>query len=416
MKSRLLPAPEHEDHVVDDAKPAPLRRQSDVVDTFDEVEAAVASEIAIEKSNTESLSTHRPALQVSARPQGRMLVAGILLVCITLAGYSLWTTFLRDAAFGVVTGKVTTISPPWTGTLTAVHAKAGDTVQQGDVLAIVDDPNLQDEIERLGDELRATQAELTAQSALLSLSARERGNDAAELQSNYHTLRGELLAEQSRLAELASKITRRQELTGQRAYSDEEIESLQYQRQGLKSKVENLQQAVEALQEQVQSQPSSNDDAAQLKPLLTKIENLQAELHRRRAEQRRGTIRASFAGTVIEVSRHVGEKIAADDPLIELLPEGSVELVLYVNQSDVTAYAVDQTHSVIVDPLPESVACKVTRIGNRLEKPVQHIVGRYRPVQKMVPVYLSPTNRLLANRLRLGSTFRLPETLFNSAN
>jgi len=380
----------------------------------DEVVASeVASATKPEPTDKPVAPAPRPAPQVSARPQGRLVVAAILLVCVVSVSYFLWSTFLRDAAYGVVTGKVTALSPPWSGTLTAVYVFAGDKVRQGDVLAIVDDPELRATLDRLGDEMRAAQAQLDAQAALLSLAARERGNAAQETRANYYNLRGELLAEQSRYDELSSKLARRQALAKRHAYSEEEIESLQFVTQGLAAKIENLQQAAVALETRLKNLPNNDRDVAQLKPWLAKIENYQAEIRRLREKQRRGTVRAPVGGTVVDVSCHVGERATPEQPLLELLPVDSLELVLYVKQNQAQTYRIGQQAEVIIEPISEPIVCQVTRIGQRFEKPQSHVAGRYRPEEKLLPIYLTPTTDLPAEiTLRLGSTVRLPTTLF----
>ncbi len=414
MKSRLLQPQDVDAREQIDAAPLPQRRESDIEDTLAAIEGNVASEAAIAQAHEKPLPLPRPTPQVSARPRGRLVVVAILLGCIGLLGNSLWSTFLRDAAYGVVTGKVTAISPPWSGTVTAVYPNEGDAVRQGEVLAIVDDLELQYQIDRLVDELRAAQAELNAQAALLTLAARERQDEAAQMRFRYHDLRGQLLSEKSRLAELSSKLDRREALAHQRAYSDEEIESLTHQKQGLTAKIDHLQQAVDAFQPQIDNLFADNHEQAQLAPWLSKIENAQAEIRRLRDKQRRGTLRAPFNGTVVKVHRHVGERAELDQPLLEVLPVDATELVLYVSQQDCSSYRVGQLHKIVVDPEPQPISCEVTRVGTRLEHPQSLVVGRHRPDERLVPIYLKPRQAAIANSLRLGSTIRLPATYFGS--
>ena len=424
MKSRLLPTPITEDREVDSdvdcnvdngCPPEEYARR-----TTDDSESSL--ETATETATIEPepvpvaepvASAPRPAPQVSARPKGRLVVAAILLFSVTTVSYLLWSTFLRDAAYGVVAGKVTAISPPWSGTLSAVYALAGDQVRQGDVLAIVDDPELQARIDRLGDDMRGAQAELDAQTALLALAANRRGNDADETRADYYNLRGELLAEQARFEQLTSKLRRRKALASRRAVSHEEIETLRFVKQGIAAKIENLKQAVAALETRLENVLTDDQDAAQLKPQLAKIENFQAEIRRLHAQQRRGMLRAPVGGTIIEVLGHVGERANPEQPLIDLLPVDSLELVLYVKQDQAATYQIGQQAEVIVEPIAEPIVCEVTRIGQRMEKPESHVAGRYRPEEKLLPVYLTPTGELPSDaKLRIGSTVRLPASLF----
>jgi len=244
------------------------------------------------------------------------------------------------------------------------------------------------------DDLRAAQAELDAQVALITLAARERGHDADEVRADYYDLRGELFAEQSRYNELSSKLDRRRTLAKRQAVSDEEIESLEFLKQGLSAKIENFQLAVAALETRLDSLPAEDHDTSQLKPWLAKIENYQAEIRRLRARQRRGILRAPMNGTVVKVASYVGERATPEQTLLELLPDGSLELVLYVTQKKADAYKIGQQAEVIVEPATEPIVCQVTHIGQRFEKPLSHVAGRYRPEENAgVPRAVNRTAR-----------------------
>ena len=97
----------------------------------------------------------RQPQQVSQRPKGRLAVAAILAAFVLYVASSLYGLFFRFDAHGIVAGREVRVSAPWGGTLDAVYVKVGDTVQQGDILAVVEDTELRHSIERLGDELLA---------------------------------------------------------------------------------------------------------------------------------------------------------------------------------------------------------------------------------------------------------------------
>lgn len=417
MKSRLIPSPTADDREPRDAAQTvgPQRRESDMVTSIDEVTEALTAETTTSEVVDKAPPVPRSAPQVSARPNGRLIVAAVLLLCVGSTGYSLWSTFLRDAAYGTVSGDVTKISPPWTGTVTAIYASAGSRIEQGDVLAVVEDPELIADIERVADELRTAQAELDSQAAIIALKARQRDDEADQVKANYFDLRGELAAEQSRLAELNGKLERRHELRHKRAYSEEEIESLTFLADGLTGKIENLKQAVATLESRLTQFPTVDDETAQLKPWLSRIETAQSELLRLRNKQQLGTIRAPLSGVVVETAARVGQRIEASDSLLELLPTDSVEVVLYVQQADLDNYELGQKVAVVVEPLPEPISCRLVRIGHRLQQPQSAKAGRYQPTDKLVPLHFELEDPTAQRQLRLGSTVRLPTTYFEAS-
>ena len=413
MESRLLPQPVEDvrdsEHEVLAASYA--RRESD--NSSPKVKKPNSEPASSAQTIEPTIQTKTTRPQVSVRPTGRLSVALILLFCVGSVCLFLWNTFFRDAAYGVVAGRVTALSAPWSGTLSAVFVSAGETVQQGDVLAIVADAEIQASIDRLSDDMRTAQAELDALAAQLALAARKRSNDAEEIRANYFDLRGQLLAEQSRHDELTSRLQRRQALANTRAYSQEEIESLRFDQEGLAAKIENLEQAALALETRLKEEQAAEYETAQLRPILTKIETAEAEIRRLRERQLQGTLRAPFSGTIVEVDGRVGERTSPDRSLLEFLPENSIELVLYVNQSDADRYRVGHSLDVVVEPLDEPIACEIARVGRRLEKPDSYVPGRYRPEEKLLPVYLRPIeDSLERSEIKVGGTIRLPARLF----
>ncbi len=423
MKSRLLSPPVTEERELDEEKsplsrvPAHDRREADQPE---QAEPLADTDPAIPEptpSAVPSPASAQTSAQVSARPTGRYLVAAMLLVCLVTVGYSVWSTFLRDAAYGVVTGQVTEISPPWAGILTSIHVRPGDKVRQGDVLAVVEDPDLQASIDRLCDDLRGAQAHLDAQAAVLAVAARQHASQIDLRRADYYELRGELLAEQSRLEEVKSKLTRRRASRVAHAFSDEEVESLELLKQGLTAKTENLSQAVAAMESQLETTTSSDNDIDQLKPWLAKIETTQAEIRRLREKQYRGILRATDQGKLLAVNCQLGERAVPEQAIFEMLPTDALELVLYIRQGDTNDYHVGELATVMVDPLAEPLECRITRVGPRMEKPQTHVVGRYRPEEKLLPIYLAPTSELSAAvELRPGSTVRLPFKLFGASH
>ena len=155
----------------------------------------------------------------------------------------------------------------------------------------------------------------------------------------------------------------------------------------------------------------------QLKPWLAKIENFQADIRRLRDKLRRGTIRAPLSGKVIDVAARVGQRATPQQPLLELLPDGALELVLYVPQQDASDYQLNQSLELIVEPYREAVRCRVVRIGERFENPKSLVAGRVGPSARLLPIFLQPATEVSDRaNLRIGSVVRLPVTFFGATH
>ena len=351
----------------------------------------------------------RAAPEISRRPDARRTLVAILVACLGFGVFAAWNTFLRYSAYGIVSGRVMELTSPWPAKVEAVYVRAGDTVRQGDILAIVSDPELESSIDRIGDEIRSAQAELDAQVAMLAVAAHNRRDENQKIRANYYDLKGQLLSEESRRASLEAKLAVRLELLQSGTVSNEEIDSIRYIIQGLTDKIEHLQQAVYTLEERLEESNEISIDEAALQPSFAKIERFQAEIRRLREKQLQGTLRAPSSGIVMSISRHAGERIPHEEPLIELIKDGSVELVIFVRQDQASTFEVGQTIEAVIAPLDQRLSCEVVRIGDRYEKPVHQIHPYYRRAENLLPIHLRPPADLPGEtHLRLGSVVQIP--------
>ncbi len=83
-----------------------------------------------------------------------MLIGSVLLFVLGLAGYSIWDSFVRYDGYGIVDGRVLQIAVPWAGTVQSLHVREGQTVTQGQLLATLNNLELELTLARLGDDLK----------------------------------------------------------------------------------------------------------------------------------------------------------------------------------------------------------------------------------------------------------------------
>src|SRR5947209_15875109 len=76
------------------------------------------------------------------RPKGRWFVAVMLAGICAFAFYSVWSSFFRYEAYGVVTGRVIDVSPAWEGVVRSILVPDGEKVEQGQVVMVVDSVEL----------------------------------------------------------------------------------------------------------------------------------------------------------------------------------------------------------------------------------------------------------------------------------
>ena len=351
------------------------------------------------------------------RPKGRLLVGTFLSLVVGAGAMTVWNSVFRYQAYGGVTGRVVELSAPWGGVLQTIHVREGDLVRQDELLATVVNPELDRQVETKRDELRIAQATLNAQVADLHVRAQTRNDDQHRALAQYYELWGQLLQEESKLADMTAKRERSEGLSADQLVTEEKLQQLRFDESGQRSKVDKLSQAVERLRSVVEETGVAADEFhAQLKPFALQIETLQNEIVRLRETASLGAIRAPVNGRVIKVHRFTGEYSDPEFPIFEVLVDGSVEAVLYVSQEDSSQFHVGRLLELEVPPAVDKATCVVVRIADQYEPVPMSIEIHYRKNEKLLPVYARPLegahDRAL---LRLGCEVRLPYGVANPA-
>ena len=98
--------------------------------------AAETARVRSQPGTASGAATH--AAPLPRRPKGRLFVGTLLVSVIGLLGYLVWNALLRYEAYGVVEGRIVKIASPFDGVVRAVYVRDGDSVEQNQVLATVE--------------------------------------------------------------------------------------------------------------------------------------------------------------------------------------------------------------------------------------------------------------------------------------
>ena len=351
------------------------------------------------------------------RPKGRLLIGTFLVVAAGFGATTVWNSLLRYQAYGGVTGRVVELSAPWGGVLQSIHVREGDAVRQDQLLATVVNPELDRQVDAKRDELRVAQATLDAQVSELRFQAQLRNENQHHAVAEYYELWGQLLQEQSMLADMVAKLQRLADPSQQALVSAQSLDELRHDEAGQRAKVEKLSEAVRKLGAIVEeSETGAEEFHSQLKPFALRIESLQNEIVRLRETVSLGAIRSPVNGRVIKVGRFTGEFSDPEFPIFEVLVDGSVEAVLYVSQKDASHFHEGQVLELDVPPASARATCVVIRIADQYEPVPKSIEIHYRRDEKLLPIYARPLEGSQdAAALRLGGEVRLPYSLVRSS-
>ena len=348
------------------------------------------------------------ATPLPKRPKGRLFIGGVLLAIFACGGYMVWNSLLRYDAYGSLTGRVIHISAAQGGSVHTLHVREGEHVAQGQVLVTLDNLELDQRLARCGDELLIAQANLDSEISKLQWQAQQRGDQTQRAAADYFELWGELAAEQAKLGELEARLDRDRALVTRGALSREQLEQTTFAVAGQEEKVAKLIDAV-AERKKLTELSTSVTSAAQLKPLLVKIETLQTEIARLRKLLEQNQLRAPVAGRIVRSTFFTGEQIAAGEAVLELLERDSLEAVVYLPQHKAARVRVGDAITLQAEPLGENISGTVARFGEKYVTVPESLARHYHKSEQVLPVFIKLPNAPHSQpALRLGCEIRLP--------
>ena len=352
----------------------------------------------------------RSAPPMKKRGKGNGFLSLIFVGAFIALGYTVWSSLLQYQSYGVIEGRVITVAAPWDGSIDNWQVRDGEEVTQGQVLAVINNIDMQHQLETLGDELKMNQALLDAEISKVQFESQQRSEQSQKTIAEYHTTLGELLSEQEKYKELDRKFKRSRKLLKTHNVSQSKYEEDFFRLAGQKKKIQQLVETVEVLKyRSQQSNDVADNGSPRLAPILAQIELSKSEISRLRQRIGQGQIKSPVNGRVSKRYRMIGESAKAGEVVIEVLEENSIQAVLYVPQSVIEDYEVGKEIEISLEPYQQKIHCTVDRFGDRFENAPSSIERFYHINQALLPVYLNPnheTQHLLA--ARVGGTVKRP--------
>jgi HlyD family secretion protein len=382
-----------------------------------------------EKNSAQATTPRKPA-----RSRVRRFLPGLLLLAV-LGGatYLFWRIFFASAGgptnvitlSGRVEGDVSAVAAKFSGRIVEVRVREGDTVNTGDVIAVLDD-----------EQIRAREDQ--AQAAVADAEARAEGARAQVGVLQEQLRQSELLTEQARTdalgrvrqaenevvvaeAELAKQeAAYRIAAFDREAYTRLAATGAVSERRGREavSTAEQQTAAVAAAKRRVESARGSlmvakaslanpgirasqaganrKQIAQQQKEIASataKLEQARAQLSEAQANRKDLNITAPFSGTVATRTAEPGEVVAAGTPLVTLLDLGKVYLRGFVPEGEIGRVKVDQPARVYLDSNPnQPLDAYVSRIDPEATFTPENTYFRDDRVKQVVGVKLQLKN------------------------
>ena len=301
-----------------------------------------------------------------------------------------WDSFLGVAAYGTVTGDTLRVTAPWAGFVHKLEVEEGQTVRKGQLLATMHSLDLERQLAQLDDELRVERARLDGEKARLRWDSQ---SHAAE----YFELWGALLKNKEDLSRLRNDLERAQSVRDKSIIPQQEMDRLIFAEAGQREMVEKMSQALNELRHRVEEKPTdeqtaSNDGRSleQLRPILARIDALEASRSRLLENLEEGRLLAPVDGVVVRCDQAAGQSLGQLETVIELVDSDSLMATLYVQQNDSHSLTPGTRVTVTVEPLSQPVACRVVRSRERFESAPESVERYYRKGEPLLPVVLQP--------------------------
>jgi multidrug resistance efflux pump len=350
------------------------------------------------------------------RPKGKILTAIVLLSVLGFGGFQLWHSFFRYAAYGVVAAHLVAVSAPMDGTIRYVHVREGVEVQQGQLIVTLHDLNAQHRLERVSDELRMAQANLSAEMAKLRWQMQVQQLEQGESSAEYFEAAARLEQEIATQKNAEGRLDRSHKLHAHSAITQAEYDKVLYDHQGQTEKVARLREALKSWQYRASAVDLiGNMSMEQIDPMLVRIESLQSELRRARETLKQGEVRSPVNGRIVRWHVRAGEFIGKSQGLFSVFEEGSSHVKLHLPQRAINRFVAGDVVDLEVLPLFTTVSFTVDRIGDDLENPPGQTELHYSPNEKLLPVYLSLKDTPLESvGIPIGAQVRLASEWFSN--
>lgn len=348
------------------------------------------------------------------QPKRRLLIALVLLALLGFGGFQLWSSFFRYSAHGIVDAHCINISAPLAGNVLYMHVREGAQVKQGQLIVTLHDLEARHRFERIGDELRLAQANLSAEMARLQWQMQVLDVEKKETAADYSEAAGRLEEEVATQKKLERRLARARTLHKQKAVSRDEFEAILYDHQGQTEKVAKLREALKSWKQRAAAAGVTGKlSMEQIDPLLVRVNSLRGELRRARQSLKLGEIRSPVNGRLSRWHVRAGEYANRSDKLFSIIEEGSSHVTLYLPQRSANRFTSGDAVGLEVAPFPKPILFSVVRVGPDLTIPPEQIKRHYSPDERLFPVHLVPTNaRLDQLNIPNGAHVRLTSEWF----
>lgn len=360
----------------------------------------------------------RPAPRKPAK--GRFFIATVLFSVFASLFYVLWNELARYAAYGTIEGRIVPVAVPWSGIIDQVFVSDGQRVSRGQLLAKINNAELQIRLAKLSDDVKLAQAAMETRSSELKSREHELAIDRMRSQAEFDLLQSQLHSERSKLAELKAQNQAITQIEYRGVIPQVEVSQSSSAYDGQVLRVRSLEQAIERYKLSLESLDSNSTAVPNPPADKAKLDSLIEERERLMQYQMLGEIRAPVDGRVTQVAHWSGEFVEQAEPIFEILEQDSLRAVLYVRQGSADGYRANQPLSLMLPPNRQSNSYIVERIDDETSFAPANLSRYFRKDERLVRVIAKPNDVQLRSTQNskpvwIGAEVRMPHQWLNYA-
>lgn len=368
---------------------------------------------------TPELTPHSSLKFTAPKPipprKGKRLVAFAVLSAIGYAGYSVWDTYFRYEAHGIITANMVGVYAPFDGNIVRLDVVEGQYIQKNQIVGHITNPEHYHELEKIMDEIRMTEGDIVSRESEIRW---RRGNNA----ETYFKAKGEMETTEGSLNELRANLIMEEAtlrririLQKEGAVSRNELDKALADVAATKSLIASREKTLRSMQARLKSSENLINDTGeeQIIPLKEKLVFLNNEKTRLEQKIETGQFMAPVSGIVSKIDFFAGESIK-EQSIFTIVEDDTSNLVLYYEPNSRLPNIGDSVtvFSPSKNKMIETIVTGISR--DTVEAPVQ-IQKSYAANSKLIRVFLN-AQEVNVNDFVVGSTIKRPSFLEQAVN
>lgn len=225
------------------------------------------------------------------------------------------------------------VLPKVAGTVKTVNVQAGDTVQEGQVLFVIDDKDYQTAVQQ------AQASVSTAQAGLTSAQAQYESTVGGTLQNQLTQLQATLEATQLQYDQLMKNLERTRALYEAGGAAATDVEALENQAAQLKQQLDSTRRTYELTRDKI-AKESANAAAAGVNQAQAGVSQAQAAYQSASNQLSYTSVKAPISGTVGSCTVTAGSMAAQSSVAMTIVDMDRVKLTIHVSDSDINKIVV----------------------------------------------------------------------------